>query len=213
LQQLQQADWIQQQLEEKRARDELRATEKALYDQQNIRTAELRKALDKEKADRLTTVTVATKEANVQQLDEKLDRDRLFRHEEDEARVSHVEYITNHDFYTENTGTCQSMLGRHRVIPYHWKGMNDEQRRAILLEQERQRKEKEDERELEKEKERLYAAQEKHLRRQQLLADKNKNRGGADLRRGMDEYNRHKAEEMKRKIPHAFGEIQTFKNE
>lgn len=36
--------------------------------------------------------------------------------------------------------TCQSMLGRNRVLPYHWKGMNEEQRQAILLEQERQRK-------------------------------------------------------------------------
>jgi predicted Fe-S protein YdhL (DUF1289 family) len=35
------------------------------------------------------------------------------------------------------------MLGRNRVINYHWKGMNDDQKRDILLEQERQRKEKE----------------------------------------------------------------------
>lgn len=38
--------------------------------------------------------------------------------------------------------TCQSALSRNRVLPYHWKGMNEEQRRLILEEQEKQRIEK-----------------------------------------------------------------------
>ena len=42
----------------------------------------------------------------------------------------------------ENTGTCQSQLGKSRVIPYHWKGMNDTQRNDIIDEIERQKIEK-----------------------------------------------------------------------
>jgi hypothetical protein len=210
---MQQANWIEQQILEKQQLRDMRQTEKQMYDTQSLKVAELRTELEQEKASRLATVTRATKEANAQQLEEKLDRDRLFRHEEEEARRQHVDYITNHDFFTENTKTCQSMLGKHRVLPYHWKGMNDEQRKAILLEQDRQRQENEEVKELERERERLFAAQEKHIRRQLLLEDKKKSLGTGSVRKAMDEFNLHKAEEMKRKIPHAYEEKQTFKNE
>ena len=52
--------------------------------------------------------------------------------------MEHINYISNHDFFTENPQTCQSMLGRNRVLPYHWKGMNEEQRQRILDEQQKQ---------------------------------------------------------------------------
>lgn len=105
------------------------------------------------------------------------------------------------------------MLGRNRVLPYHWKGMNEEQRQAILLEQERQRSEKDLQKELEKEEDRLFAEQEKATRRMQLKLDREKNKGLNGLRKGMDEYNLLKAEEMKRKVYHAYDEYHTFKNE
>jgi hypothetical protein len=58
-------------------------------------------------------------------------------------RKNHIEYVTGHDFFTENTviivnlsqGTCQSMLSRNRVLPYHWKGMNELEKQRILDEQ------------------------------------------------------------------------------
>ena len=55
--------------------------------------------------------------------------------------------------------TCQSFLGRNRVLPYHWKGMNEDQRRQILEEQEKQRLEKNMKNDLEAEEERLFAQQ------------------------------------------------------
>jgi len=55
--------------------------------------------------------------------------------------------------------TCQSMLSRNRVVPYHWKGMNDDQRRQILEEQEKQRVEKKMQKDLEAEEDRLFAQQ------------------------------------------------------
>lgn len=40
-----------------------------------------------------------------------------------------------------------------------------------------------------------------------------KNLGLTQIRKGVDEYNLLKAEEMKRKLHHAYGELHTFKNE
>jgi hypothetical protein len=46
-----------------------------------------------------------------------------------------------------------------------------------------------------------------------VLADRAKNKGGQNVRKGMDEYNRLKAEEMKKKAYQAFDGVQTYKNE
>lgn len=46
-----------------------------------------------------------------------------------------------------------------------------------------------------------------------LLADRAKNKGSQNVRKGMDEYNRLKAEEMKKKAYQAFDGVQTYKNE
>ena len=51
------------------------------------------------------------------------------------------------------------MLGKNRVLPYHWKGMNEDQRRQVLDEQEKQRAEKKMHNDLEAEEDRLFAQQ------------------------------------------------------
>ena len=51
-----------------------------------------------------------------------------------EQEAHEVLYTTTHDFMTENPATEQSMLARHRVKPYHFKGMNEQQQAAILHE-------------------------------------------------------------------------------
>ena len=45
-----------------------------------------------------------------------------------------VNYTLNHDFMTENPQTEKSMLADHRVKPYHFKGLNAQQRGDILHE-------------------------------------------------------------------------------
>ena len=67
---------------------------------------------------------IAYRQTNLQQLDEKLCRDQLNRELDTKERLNHIDYLNNHDFFTENTATCQSMLGKNRVLPYHWKGMS-----------------------------------------------------------------------------------------
>ena len=93
---------------------------------------------------------IASKQKNLEQLDEKIQKERLDRQLETQEKLGHIEYLTNHDFYTENTDTCKSYLGKNRYLPYHWKGMSEEERQRILEEQAKQIQEKKMQKEIEK---------------------------------------------------------------
>ena len=90
--------------------------------------------------------------------------------------------------------TCQSMLSKNRVLPYHWKGMNEDQRRQILEEQEKQKVEKKMQKDLEAEEDRLFSQQMEAQRKAIVIQEKNKCRGSQDVRKHMDEYNKLKAQ-------------------
>lgn len=66
---------------------------------------------------------------------------------------------------------------------------------------------------LEKQENKLFAAQIEAQRKAIILQDRAKNKGLKDVRKGVDEYNKMKSEEMKRKAYHAFDHVQTYKNE
>ena len=93
----------------------------------------------------------------MEQLDQKVQRERLDRQLETQEKLGHIEYLTNHDFYTENPDTCKSYLGKNRYLPYHWKGMSEEERQRVLEEQAKQIQEKKLQKEIEKEEDRLFA--------------------------------------------------------
>lgn len=66
---------------------------------------------------------------------------------------------------------------------------------------------------LEAEEDRLFAQQMEAQRKAIVLQDRSKNKGLQQMRKGMDEYNKLKAEEMKKKAYNAFQGTQTYKNE
>ena len=68
-------------------------------------------------------------------------------------------------------------------------------------------------RDLEAEENRLFAQQMEAQRKAIVIQDLAKNRGLQDVRKGMDEYNKLKAEEMKKKAFNAYNHTQTYKNE
>lgn len=68
-------------------------------------------------------------------------------------------------------------------------------------------------RDLEREEDRLFAVQMEAQRKAIVLQDRAKNRGLKEMRQGMDEYNKLKAQEMKKKAFNAFDGTQTYKNE
>ena len=157
MQQMQSDYWWRQQMEEKDRKHNMLKAEKEVFDNQTRELTDHRTKLEEEKAHRLRDMEIAYRQTNLQQLDEKLTRDALNRELDTREKLNHINYLNNHDLFTENTATCQSMLGKNRVLPYHWKGMNEEQRQRILDEQEKQIEEKKLQKEIEKEEERLFA--------------------------------------------------------
>lgn len=205
--------WWRQQMEEKQRRTQNLRAEKTAFDEQTIEINEHRRLLEEEKAARLRDMEIASKQKNLQQLDEKATKERLQRELETQEKLSHIDYVTNHDFYTENPDTCKSQLGKNRYLPYHWKGMSEEERQRVLEEQARQIEERRLQKDIEREEDRLFAEQMEAQRKALVLADRAKNKGGQNVRKGMDEYNRLKAEEMKKKAYQAFDGVHTYKNE
>ena len=129
----------------------------------------------------------------------------------DDMKKSHINYCLNNDFYTENTQTCQSQLGKQRVIPYHWKGMNDEQKRAILNEQEKIRQDVQLRKQLEKEEEECWAAQQEQLRRNLIKLERERNRGKGNIMDEIVEYNKLKAKEDKVRSRIMYSDTHSYK--
>lgn len=77
--------------------------EKETFDQQTIQINEYRKQLEEEKSKRLRDMEIAYKQANAQQLEEKINKEALERELETHEKLNHIQYLTGHDFYTENT--------------------------------------------------------------------------------------------------------------
>ena len=129
------------------------------FAQQTLQINDMRKGLEDDYATKHKTVQKAYSEANKELSQNKVDKEKVTRENEDLDKQKHIEYNTGNNFYTENTETCQSQLAPHRVIPYHWKGMNEHQRTDILHEQDKQRKEAESIKKFQKDEDKLYALQ------------------------------------------------------
>jgi hypothetical protein len=89
--------------------------EKEAFDQQTLQINEYRCQLEDEKAKRLRDMEIAYKQANAQQLEEKMNKEALERELETHEKQNHIQYLTGHDFYTENTVTpplCRTPASR-----------------------------------------------------------------------------------------------------
>jgi cystathionine beta-lyase family protein involved in aluminum resistance len=95
--------WWRQQQEERERREKMQQVEKEAFDQQTIQINEYRKQLEEEKAKRLRDMEIAYKQTNSQQLEEKINKEALERQLETNEKLNHIQYVTGHDFYTENT--------------------------------------------------------------------------------------------------------------
>lgn len=153
--------------------------------------------LNSDYENRRRDVHVATKETQIDQFKEKVEKDAIDQLVEDTASQNHINYCMTNDFQTENTNTCESQLAKNRVLPYHWKGMNEAQRKAILQEQERMREDRKMREQLEKEEEDLWARQQEEIRRMKVKMDRMHKRGGNKVLNEVVEFNKLKAKEDK----------------
>ena len=74
---------------------------------------------------------------------EKYDKDRVDKDSEQSEKKKHAQFSSTNDFITENPLSCQSHFQNHRVLKYHWKGMNNKEKTDILQTVDQQLKEKE----------------------------------------------------------------------
>ena len=118
----------------------------------------------------------AMRDQNDQMAKEKRDMDMKQRMDELNQAQHDVNYTLNHDFMTENPNTEKSMLADHRVKPYHFKGFNAEQTASVMHERSQQMKEQEMLKRTKEEEDKLWALQQEHLRRQQVLQDRENKR-------------------------------------
>ena len=132
MQQLQQTDWINQQKREKQLYQEQQKFHEAAHDAQAAHFNKLLEEAQTEHARARIEMEKSVKDANAQMAKEKRDRDIAQRNYEQLQATTDVNFTDNHDFMTENPATEQSMLGAHRVKPYHFKGMNAQQKQQIF---------------------------------------------------------------------------------
>jgi len=205
IQALQQRDWIEQQIKEKQERLKAEKEADKNFAQQTLMLNSMRKDLEDDYSNKHKVVKKSYSEANRVLAQEKSDKEFTQKVKEDTDNKNHIDYNTTNKFCTENTNTCQSQLAPHRVIPYHWKGMNEHQRKEILTEQEKQRTEAERIKNLKKEEERLYALQAEHQRKMQIQMEREKNRRKEELLKNQKEFNLLKNEEQQVRIKSMYG--------
>ena len=143
MQQLQQKDWIEQQIREKKLYQDQAKFDHDQHEAQTLHFNKLLEEAQKNKADALTAMEKATTDANRQLAQEKKDREAA-EHAYRQFQGNHEQNFTlTHDFMTENPKTEQSMLAPHRVKPYHFKGFSAQQTADVMHERDLQVKEAE----------------------------------------------------------------------
>ncbi|KRX09388.1 hypothetical protein PPERSA_04694 [Pseudocohnilembus persalinus] len=200
LQQLQQKDWIDQQVQEKRERQEyLKETHQA-YDGQRTHINDMAISLENAEKEKRKYLQKTCQEYNKQQAFEKFDKARNQHKIEQEDNQNHISYCTTNNFQTENTNTCKSALSENRYIPYHWKGMNPQEKKKIKEEQEKQIEERRMLEQQEKEENKLYSIQDEHQRFQNINLQIANERNHKKKLDEIKEYNLLAAKEQKLKL-------------
>ncbi|KAL4439148.1 hypothetical protein ABPG74_008923 [Tetrahymena malaccensis] len=204
LQQLQQRDWIEQQIREKEERKRQEEEEKKAFEQQTLHINMMRGDLEDKLNQKRRNWEKNTKEFNVQQRNEKLDYERSSHLDNQAQNQYHITYCNTNNFQTENTGTCTSAFGPHRVIPYHWKGMNPQQKKDIILEQDQQRHERDILKNLERDEDKAFSNQTEHNRFMLINLERQKNRQHRQRMDEIKEFNLLAAKEQKIKLKHMY---------
>ena len=69
---------------------------------------------------------------------EKADREKNWRDDQQRQNQSEISNTANSDIMTENPNTTTSQLAGHRYVPYHFKGLNPNQKEDIMATRQQQ---------------------------------------------------------------------------
>ena len=171
-QQYQQKLWVEQQTREKEEKKRQEAEEERKWAEYNRNINLQRKNAEEEFNARQAEIEKSVKEANKQLIIEKLARDKADREFDTERGLNDINYVTSSKFMTEDPSTMQSQLAPHRVIPYHFKGFNEDQRAAVIEGQRQQVLEKQEKVRMQKEQEKAEARMSEAQRRALILYER-----------------------------------------
>lgn len=149
-QRMQQKMWLDQQIREKEASKRIQQETNSQWNQyQSDINSALKQAEDEYNA-RHREMREAARVANEQMIREKLAREALEQEEQSFQNSYEQTYTTTSALMTEDPSTTRSALAEHRKVPYHYKGMSQEELNQIYSEQKRQAEENARKREEEK---------------------------------------------------------------
>lgn len=181
---MQQKQWCEEQMAEKSVRE---ASEKAgdlIYVEMNAAHDKLLKEAQESHDGARLNNEAAAQIVNLKLAADALARTAAVKEAEKAADEKENEFIQNNDFLNENKATEVSMLAPHRVKPYHFKGMTQDQQNAILHERSIQLREKELQKQQAIDEDRQYAIQLEQQRRQQILEDRKMKRSHRGVMHG-----------------------------
>ena len=127
MQQMQMNDWIVQQQDEKNRITQMKKEEQAKFDEQSKHFNQLLTNAEQDHHNRRRDMLKAMQEENLLLAKQKKDREAKAKNDASGYENGEVGYTNTNNFVTENPATQQSMLAAHRVIPYHFKGFNQDQ--------------------------------------------------------------------------------------
>ncbi|CAM5082470.1 unnamed protein product [Eretmochelys imbricata] len=127
------------------------------------------------------------------------ERKMLEKHQEEEDNVAEISNLLRGDLLSENPEQAASSFGRHRVITDRWKGMNQDQLKAIRYTQQQQVLEKLRLQEEERQRNAEWDRQRIQGARAQLLFERHQQRLNRELRRTLDNANAQLSQEQKSK--------------
>lgn len=169
-----------------------------LYEQQTRAMYLKISELEKEHLRVKNSVKAADRDYNKHLGEMKRDREIHSRIESQQASQYQVQTSLVNPLLTEK-GNTVSAVSPSRVVPYAYKGMTVDQKKAIIDEQEHQRREKEEARRAQEEEERQWAAQQAAIQRTAMLREREVQRSREDAsRRLQTEHSRMTREKVER---------------
>ncbi|XP_061328012.1 RIB43A-like with coiled-coils protein 2 isoform X2 [Pezoporus flaviventris] len=144
-------------------------------------------------------VCAATKYFNRSQAAELAEKKKLEKYQKMKDDMNEISSLLQGDLLSENPDQAISSFGTHRVITDRWKGMNQDQLRAICDTQQQQVLEKLRRNQEERRVDAEWDRQRIHTARAQLILERHLQRQNRERRRALDNMNADMSQEQKSK--------------
>ena len=180
-QQIQQKDWIDQQIKLKEEMERVEKQNQQMYEEQEAHFHDLlTKAQDEEEAKR-NAMAKAMMEENRAIAKQKKDTENWKSYQNYLSDQYDLDAAQKDPFLNEHFNTTINNLGEHRYKPYNFKGLKESDVQQCKTELELQIQEAELKKKQDKDEERLYALQAEHLRKLQIKQDRLLKKNNRDM--------------------------------